>query len=319
MKNSLLVLLATALATQAAAQDYPTRPVRVVIPFAAGGVSDLILRTFSEPLSKTLGQSIVSDNRGGAGGTLAAEHVARSAPDGYTLMLGNGGNLAIAPSLYQALPYDPQRDFAPVAMVTRAQLVLVVHPVLPVSSVKDLVQLAKSKPGQLTYASSGVGAGPHLAAEMLKSFTGLNVVHVPYKGSAPMLASLMGGEVDMAFDAISTSLPHIRSGRLKGLAISGDVRSSLMPDLPTVMESGVPKFNYASFFALVAPAGTPSSITGRLSREIVRICETADVRKRLENLGLNPVPLAAAELDALLRKERTFWAGLIKSAQIKVE
>ena len=301
------------------AQDYPARPIRVVIPFAPGGVSDLIVRTVADPLAKILGQTIVSDNRGGAGGTVAASQVAQAAPDGYTLMLGNGGNLAVAPSLYKTLSYDPQKDFAPIALVARAQLVLVVPPSLPAQSVGDLLKLAKTKPGQLTYASSGVAAGPHLAAELLKSRAGIQMVHVPYKGSAPMLAALMGGQVDLGFDSIATSLPQVSAGRLKALAVSGASRSPLAPELPTVAESGLPGFNYSSYFAFVAPAATSASIRERLSREIVRIVGSPETQGQLQNLGLEASPLASAGLDEYLRKERALWASVIEVARISAE
>jgi tripartite-type tricarboxylate transporter receptor subunit TctC len=273
----------------------------------------------SDPLTKALGQPIVAENRGGAGGTLAASQVAQAAPDGHTLMLGNGGNLAVAPSLYKRLSYDPQKDFASIGMVARSQLLLVVHPSLPVTSVRELIELARKKPGQVNYASSGVGAGPHLAAELFKSLAGVNIGHVPYSGSAPMLAALMGGHVDIAFDSIATSLPHARAGRLRALAVSGDSRSPLAPDLQTVAQAGVPGFGYSSYFALVAPAKTPTKVLGRISSELMRVANSTEMRERLQALGLEASPLAAAELDGLLRKERSMWSTIVETAGIKVE
>ena len=319
IRKLLGLAIAIGLISSSFAQEYPTRPIRVVIPFAPGGVSDLILRTVADPLTKILGQSIVSDNRGGAGGTVAASQVAQAAPDGYTLMLGNGGNLAVAPSLYRNLSYDPQKDFASIALVARAQLVLVVPPSLPAQSVGELLKLAKTRPGQLTYASSGVGAGPHLAAELLKSRAGIQMVHVPYKGSAPMLAALMGGQVDLGFDSIATSLPQVSAGRLKAIAVSGGSRSPLAPELPTVAESGLPGFNYSSYFAFVAPAATSFSIRERLTREIVRIVDSVETRSQLQSLGLEASPIAAAGLDEHLRKERTLWASVIETARISAD
>ena len=242
MKTSVLMLSAVMGLNGLAAfgQGYPSRPIRAVIPYAPGGVSDLVLRSLSDPLAQRLGQPIVIENRGGGGGTVAAGQVARAAADGHLVMLGTGGNLAMAPSLYKSLSYDPQKDFAPIAMVARGQLVLVVHPSVPASSVRELVNLARTRPGQLNYASSGVGSPLHLAMELFKSLTHTEIVHVPYKGSAPMLADLAGGQVDIGFDSIATSLPHMQSGRLKGVAVSGEARSLAAPDLHTMAEAGVP-------------------------------------------------------------------------------
>lgn len=319
IRFSVAAIAALSLNAPAFAQEYPSRPIRIVIPFAPGGVSDLILRAVSDPLAKILGQSIVGDNRGGAGGTLAAGQVAKATPDGHTLMLGNIGNLAIAPSLYKSLPYDPQRDFAPIGMLARGQLVLVVPASSPIASVQDLVQLAKAKPGQLRFASSGAGAPPHLAGELLKSLAKVDLVHVPYKGSAPLLAALIGGHVDLAFDSIATSMQQVRAGRLKALAVSSEARALAAPDLPTVAEAGIPGFSCSSYFALVAPAGTQANVTERLSRGLGKVVASADVRSRLQDHGLEAYPLPPAELDALLRKQRSIWASVVESAGIKME
>jgi tripartite-type tricarboxylate transporter receptor subunit TctC len=317
--NAIIAVGFCAIVQTAGAQGYPSRAIRVVIPFAPGGVSDLIARTIAEPLSKTLGQPVVYDNRGGAGGTLAANLVARAAPDGYTLMLGNVGNLAIAPSLYKGLSYDPQRDLAPIAMVARGQNALVVHPTLPVSSVKELVRLAKAKPGELKYASSGVGASPHLSAELFKFLAGVDIRHVPYKGSSPMLADLMGGQVELAFDNIATSLPHVKSGRLKVLAVSGSSRSPAAADIPTVEEAGIPGFVVNSYFAFAAPVATPTPVIDRLTGEITRIAVLPETQNRLLAVGLESMSLGRKPLDDTLRKERSTWARVIESAHIKIE
>lgn len=318
MKTTVTMLLPVMglIGAAASAQDYPSRPIRAVIPFAPGGVSDLVLRTISEPLGQRLGQPVVIENRGGGGGTVAAEQVARAAADGHVLMLGTGGNLAMAPSLYKSLPYDPQRDFAPIAMVARGQLVLVVHPAVPASSVKDLVNLARSRPGQLNYASSGVGSPLHLAMELFKSLTATDPVHIPYTGSAPMLAALAGGQVDMAFDSIATSLPHMQSGRLKGLAVTGESRSAAAPALPTVAEAGVPGFRVTSFYAFVAPAATPKPIVERLSRAITELASTGEVRQRLVSAGLDPSVMGHEQLGDALRRERLLWAEVVRTARI---
>jgi tripartite-type tricarboxylate transporter receptor subunit TctC len=318
MKTSVLMLSAVMGLNGLAAfgQGYPSRPIRAVIPYAPGGVSDLVLRSLSDPLAQRLGQPIVIENRGGGGGTVAAGQVARAAADGHLVMLGTGGNLAMAPSLYKSLSYDPQKDFAPIAMVARGQLVLVVHPSVPASSVRELVNLARTRPGQLNYASSGVGSPLHLAMELFKSLTHTEIVHVPYKGSAPMLADLAGGQVDIGFDSIATSLPHMQSGRLKGVAVSGEARSLAAPDLPTMAEAGVPGFKVTSFYAFVAPAATPKPIVERLSGAITALASSAEVRNRLVSAGLDPDVVASDQLGEVLRREQVFWAHVVRTAGI---
>ena len=319
MKKLLAAAMSFAFAASVAAQDYPARPIRVVIPFAPGGVSDIVVRSISEPLSKALGQPVVIENKAGAGGTVAAEQVARSAPDGYTLMLGTAGNLAIAPSLYHNLAYDPERDLAPVANVARGQLVLVANPQVPAASVRELVDLARGKPGGLTYGSSGAGAPLHLAGELFKSLARIDVVHVPYKGSAPMMTDLIGGQTQFGFDAVATAMPHVRAGRLKALATTGASRSAAAPDLPTMIEAGVPEFEVTSFYALVAPAGTPQAILKRLSEEIVRAAASPEARERLLAAGLEPAPMDNAALRDLMRRERARYAKIIETARIAPE
>lgn len=317
MKTSVLMLSAVMGLNGLAAfgQGYPSRPIRAVIPYAPGGVSDLVLRSLSDPLAQRLGQPVVIENRGG-GGTVAAGQVARAAADGHLVMLGTGGNLAMAPSLYKSLPYDPQKDFAPIAMVARGQLALVVHPSVPASSVRELLNLARTRPGQLDYASSGVGSPLHLAMELFKSLTHTEIVHVPYKGSAPMLADLAGGQVDIGFDSIATSLPHMQSGRLKGVAVSGEARSLAAPDLPTMAEAGVPGFKVTSFYAFVAPAATPKPIVERLSGAITALASTAEVHNRLVSAGLDPDVVGSDRLGEVLRRERVFWADVVRTAGI---
>jgi len=268
-----------------------------------GGVSDLVTHAVAEPLSKSRGQPVLAENRPGAGGTAGAQFEARSAPDGYTLLLG-GGNLVIAPNLYKSLQYDPQRNFAPIALIARGQFVLVVHPQLPVDSVSGLIQLAKSRPGQLRDGSSGVGAPPHLAGELFKSLARINVLHVPYKGSLPGLTDLMGGRIDMVFDSVATSLPHVRAEKLRALGVSAATRSLAAPDVPPIAESGLPEYDLSSFYALVAPSATPSAVLGRLSSEVTRVASSPDVRQRLVGAALDPAPLSRVDLAAVLKKER---------------
>ena len=319
MKRLLVALLASCSATAAVAQDFPTRPIRIVIPFAAGGVSDIVARAVAEPMSKALGQPIVIENKGGAGGTIAAMELSRAAPDGYTLMLGTAGNLAMAPSLYRSPGYDPQRDLSPVAGVARGQFVLVVNPKVPAASVRELIDLARTKPGALAYASSGTGAPPHLAGEMFKSLARIDIVHVPYKGSAPMMTDLIGGQTQLAFDSVATAMPHVRAGRLKALATTGTARAPATPELPTMVEAGIADYDLTSFYAVVAPAGTPPAIVSRLAAEIVRAANSAEVRERLTAAGLEPAALESGELGALMQRERARYAKLIAAAGIHPE
>jgi tripartite-type tricarboxylate transporter receptor subunit TctC len=248
---------------------------------------------------------------------VAAEQVARAAPDGHILMLGTGGNLAMAPSLYRSLAYDPQSDFAPVAMVARGQFVLMLYPGVQAASVKELVSLARAKPGHLKYASSGNGSPPHLAAELFKSMAKVDILHVPYKGSAPMITDMMGGHVEMGFDSIATSLPHIQSGKLRGLAVTGDRRSPAAPALPTVAEAGLPDYKVTSFYAFVAPAATPKAVVERLSREITELAESEGVQTRLVSAGLDPSSVGTNRLGQVLQQERAFWAKAMQAAQIE--
>jgi len=302
---------------EAAGQGFPARPVRVVIPFAPGGVSDFVLRAVADPVGAALGQPLVADNRAGGGGTVAADHVARAAPDGYTLMLGTGGNLAMAPSLFKALPYDPQKDFTPLALIARGQFVLLAHPSVPAASPRELIALArKGDAAAIRYGSSGIGAPPHLAAELFKSLARIDMLHVPYKGSAPMLTDLVGGHIDVGFDSIATALPHVRGGRLRALAVSGEKRSLTVPELPTIGESGLPGFRLSSFYAFVAPAGTNAAASERLAQEILKAGASPAVAKRLVDVGLDPDPQGGDRLAELLRSERSAWAGIVREAGI---
>lgn len=302
---------------EAAGQGFPARPIRVVIPFAPGGVSDLVLRAVADPVGAALGQPLVADNRAGGGGTVAADQVARAAPDGYTLMLGTGGNLAMAPSLFKALPYDPQKDFTPLALVARGQFVLLVHPSVPAASPRELIALArKSDAASIKYGSSGIGAPPHLAGELFRSLARIDMLHVPYKGSAPMLTDLVGGHIDIGFDSVATALPYVRSRRLRALGVTGEKRSLAAPEFPTIAESGVPGFRLSSFYALVAPAGLNGSVRERLALEFVRAGALPAVSKRLVEVGLEPEPQGSDRLADLLRTERSVWADIVRDARI---
>src|SRR6266700_8099210 len=280
--NRIILALAMFLASLAVlGQDYPSKPIRLIVPFTAGGGNDSVARLVGKSLSDSLGQQLVIDNRPGAGGVLGAEIAAKAAPDGYTLFLGGVGSHAVNPNLNDRLPYDPIRDFAPVALLAQAPLVLVVHPSVPAESFKAFVALARSRPGQLNYASNGNGSSSHLAAVMFDSMTGVDMVHVPYKGLSPALTDLLSGRVQLMFSSVVAILPHINAGKLRGLAVTGRRRLPSMPDLPTIAESGLPAYEAGSWYGVLAPAGTPREIVARLNAELVKALAQPEVRTRL--------------------------------------
>lgn len=301
------------------AADYPTRPIRLVVPFAAGGGNDTIARLVGQKLSARLGQPIVVDNRAGAGGVVGAELAARAAPDGYTLFLGGVGSHAINPNLHEHLPYDPIKDFAPISLLASAPLILVVHPSVPVNSAQELIALARVQPGKLNYASNGNGSSSHLAAVMFESLTGIDFVHIPYKGLSPALTDLLGGQVQLMFSSVVAILPHVQSGKLRALAVSGGKRLALMPDLPTVAEAGVPEYQTSSWYGILAPAGTPKEIVSRLNAEIVKVLSEPDVRKALTNEGADPVGDSPEEFAAYIQAEKDRLGKLIRSSRIPMQ
>jgi len=305
------------LASGALAQGYPARPLRFVVPFAAGGGSDLVARSVAPGLTESLGQGVVVDNRPGAAGMIGADIVAKAPPDGHTLLLGSNGPLAINPSLYEKLPYDATRDFAPVALVTIMPFLLVVHPSLPVKSVKDLVALAKARAGQLNYGSPGTGSTTHLANELLKSLTGIEVTHVPYKGVAPAAIDLIGGQVQMMSGDLSTLLPHVKAGRMRALAVTSARRSSLLPDMPTVAESGVPGYEATGWFGVLVPARTPRTIVSRLNQSIVKGAAGGEARARLAALGGDVATGTPEAFAAHLRTEAAKWSKVIRAIGLK--
>jgi tripartite-type tricarboxylate transporter receptor subunit TctC len=303
----------------ALAGAYPNRPIRFVVPFPAGGGNDTMARTIGNKLAAALGQQFVVDNRPGAGGLIGAETAAHAAPDGYTLFLGGVASHGILPNLQPKLGYDPIKDFAPVSLIASAPLVLVVHPAVPVKSVKELVQFAKTKPGQLNFASNGTGGSSHLAAELFKMMTATDMVHVPYKGLAPALTDLLSGQVQLMFSSTVAMLPQVRAGRLRPLGITSVKRSAAMPDIPTVAEAGVAGFETASWYGVLAPAGTAKPIVERLNREIAKAVQLPDVRERLMSEGAEPVGGSPAEFAAHIKRELARWAQVIKQAGIKPE
>ena len=303
----------------AAAAEYPTRPIRLIVPFAAGGGNDTVARLVGAQLAARLGEQVVVDNRAGAGGVVGAELAARAAPDGYTLFLGGVGSHAINPNLHEHLPYDPIKDFAPVSLLASAPLILVVHPSVAANSVQELIALARAKPGMLNYASNGNGSSSHLAAVMFASMTGIDIVHVPYKGLSPALTDLLGGQVQLMFSSVVAILPHVQSGRLRALAISGSKRLSLMPDLPTIAEAGVPGYQTSSWYGILAPAGTPKDIVSRLYTEIVKVLAEPDVRKALAAEGADPVGSSPEEFAMYIQAEKDRLGKLIRNSKIPMQ
>jgi tripartite-type tricarboxylate transporter receptor subunit TctC len=317
--RSIAAALVMCAASGAYAQTYPSKPIRFVVPFAAGGGSDLVARTVAAKITEALGQAVVVDNRAGAAGTIGADIAAKSPPDGHTLLLGSNGPLAINPSLYTKLPYDAARDFSPISLVTIMPFLLVTHPSLPVKSVKELVTLAKSKPGQLNYGSPGSGSTTHLANELLKSMTGMQITHVPYKGVAPAATDLISGQVQMMSGDLSTLLPHVRSGRMRAIAVTAARRSSLLPEMPTVAESGVPGYEVSGWFGVLVPAATPQAIVERLNVAIVKGLAASDARERLGAFGGEVAVGTPEQFAAHIRTEAAKWSELIKALGLKGE
>lgn len=303
----------------AAAQNYPARPVRLVVPFPTGGGVDIVARTFSDKLGARLGQSVVVDNRPGAGATLGTGIVAKSTPDGYTLLVGPVIGLAIAQAYYRKLDYDLRRDFAPVSKIGFGTVVMVVPASLPANSVKDVIALARAKPGQLSFASSGTGGLIHLTGELFKQMAGINIFHVPYKGSSQLLPDLIDGRVSMAIDSLPAHLPHIKSGKLRALGVARKNRSAQLPDVPTMTEAGMPGFESYTDYALYAPAGTPARVVARLNRETLPILQLADVKTRLDAIGIEVAGSSPEDLQKEVNDEVVRWTRVIREAQIKQE
>lgn len=314
---ALSVLLAT-VAGVVSAQPYPAKPIRIVVPFTAGGPSDIVARTVGQKLSEAWGQPVVVDNRAGAGGAIGTEFVARGPADGYQFLHGTIGGLAVAMSLQPNRGYDTLRDFAPVTQTVTVTNFLVVHPSVPAKSIKELLALAKAAPGRLNYASSGAGTGPHLAGELLKYMGGVNLVHVPYKGSAPALTAILSGELDVNFENGLLVMPHLRAGKLRPLGVTGAQRSKLLPEVPAIAET-LPGYNASGWYGLVAPAATPKDIVTRLNVEVVRILRLPDVAERLASQGAEPIANTPEEFGAFIRSEIDKWAKLVKAANMKAE
>lgn len=317
---TLLVLAAGVLgAPQVVAQNYPTKPVRLVLPYPPGGGSDTIARPLAQRLTARLGQQVVVDNRGGAGGAIGMENAARSAPDGYTIVMALTAQLAVNPSLFRKLPYDPVKDFTPITQMADGPYILVVHPSLPVKSVKEFIALARKRPGEIAYASSGNGSGGHLAAVLLGTMTGIKMLHVPYKGGGPALVDLLAGNVQMLFSTYAAGKGHIKSGRIRALAVSTAKRPSVIPDLPTVAEAGVPGYAAGVWYAMLAPAGTPRDIVDRLNREIIAVLKDPGYSKILFSGAIDPVGSTPEALTELIKSEMAKYAKLVKDAGVRVD
>lgn len=316
--RALVFVLITLYAGAAAAQAWPARPVRIVVGFPPGGTSDILARTIAARLAEPLGQPVVVENRTGAGGNIGAEAVAKSAPDGYTLLMGTTSQ-AISQSLYRKLNYDLQKDFAPVTQAVNYSNLLVVHPSAGVSAVAGLLALARAKPGVLNYGTAGNGTPPHMTGELFKAYTGVNIQHVPYKGGAPAIVDLVAGQIPMMFDNVPPLLPHVRSGRIKALANTSLTRLAVLPDVPTLDESGLKGFDAVGWNGLLAPAGTPREIVARLHSEVARILRTPEVRDQLTAQGADIVGNSPDEFAAWIRGEIKKWAGVVRDSGAKLD
>ena len=303
----------------AEATSYPNRPIRIVVPFPPGAGTDIIGRAIAQALNEAWQQSLVVDNRPGAGGTIGSDIVAKSTPDGYTLLLGNISTLALAPHLYKKLPYAPLRDFSPITLITTSHNILVVHPSVPAKTVKELIALAKARPRQLNYGSAGSGTTSHLGGALFASMAGVELTHVPYKGSGPSLTDLIAGQLQLSVGTIATTLAHIRAGRLRALGVTSLKRSPLLPDLPTIAEAALPGFEVLVWQGIVAPAGTPKPVVGKLNGQIVKSLHTSEMKRRLESQGLEPVGNTPEQFAAFIRTETDKWGKVVREAGAKVD
>jgi tripartite-type tricarboxylate transporter receptor subunit TctC len=303
----------------ALAQPYPAKPIRIVVGFPAGGPTDIVTRSMAPKLTESLGQPVVVENRAGAGGVIATEQVAKSPPDGYTLVMGTIGGIAVAMSLIPNRGYDTLRDLAPITQAVTVTNILVTHPSVPAKTVKDLLAIAKSKPGRLNYASSGNGTVTHLAGELFKLMGKVDITHVPYKGGAPALTALISGEVDMSYENSLIILPQVKSGKVRAIAVTGVKRSRLLPDLPTIAESGLPGYNASGWYGLFAPAATPKPVITRLHAEASKVLRMPEIVDRLSSQGAEPVGNTPDEFTAFVRAEIDKWANVVKTARMRTD
>ena len=303
----------------ALAETWPTRPIRFIVPFAPGGGGDVVGRIIGQRMSEQLGKPLVIDNRAGGGGTLGCELAAKAAPDGYTLLLGNVGPIAVGPALYPKLAYDPVRDFAPVTMIASFPNLLVANPGLPFKTVPELVAYAKSRPGTLNFASAGAGTSTHLAGELFKSVAGIDVVHVPYKGGAAAMTDIIAGQVAYYFGTMPSSMPLAKAGKLRALAVTSLTRSPAAPEVPTIAESGYPKFETAAWYGLMFPTGTPREIVARTNAATMVVLALPDIRERLVHEGSEPLGSTPAQFGAYIKAEIAKWSAVVKAANLKVD
>ena len=318
--RAIAMSLLVAYAAGAAAQNYPARTIRLIVPFSAGGGTDFFARMVAAKLTQVLGQQMVVDNRAGAGGIIGADLVAKAAPDGYTLLMGHTGTLAINPSLYAKIPYDPVRDFSPVSLVAISPLVLVTNPSLPVKTVNDLVTLAKRRPGQITYASGGSGTGTHLSAELFKMMAGVDIIHVPYKGTGIALTAGISGEVATLFSTLPPAVPHIKSGgRLRALAVTSSERSRVVPEILTMAESGLPGYESTLRYGVLLPAGAPDTIVTTLRQAIARVMIQPDFVEALARDGAEPLSSTPDEFRAVMAIEVKKWAAVVKASGLQIQ
>ncbi len=318
-RGALLVLGICLYAVPVFAQNYPSKSIRWIAPFPPGGGTDLISRTLAQKLSEAWGQQVLVDNRPGGGGTIGLAVAAKSPADGYNVVLGQLANVGIAPALYSKLPYDPVRDLAPVTLVLSAPLILVAHPSLPANNVRELIALARAKPELITFGSPGNGTTGHLAAEMIKSATGVKMTHIPYKGASPAITDLMGGQIAIYVSTIPPALPLIKSGRLKALGVTSAKRSPALPDVPTISESGLPGYEVTNWYGVMVPAGVPKDILGKLHTEIVRILKLPDVQKRFQGEGGTVAPDTPEQFAAFIKSEIAKWGKAVKDSGARVD
>ena len=318
-RRSFLGAALFAFAASAFAQAYPAKPIKLIVPFPPAGSTDLSARAVAGKLQERLGQPVVIENKPGAGGNIGGDLAAKSPPDGYTLFVGTVGTNAINAGLYSKMPYDHLKDFAPVILLSKTPNVLVVNPALPVNSVQDLIRLAKSKPNEVTFASSGVGTSIHMSGELFKSMAGVQMTHIPYKGSGPMLIDLMSGQVNLAFDNLSAAIQHIKAGKLKAIATTGTVRPPSLADLPTMQEAGLAGYDSTSWNAIFAPAGTPRAVIDRLNRELDVILSSAETKKFFADQGAEAGGGSPEQLDAFVRAETAKWAKVVKDSGAKAD
>ena len=316
LRASLLAL--SLIGGAALAQPYPAKPISLIVPFPAGGTTDVLARALGQELSRSLGQPVVVESKPGAGATLGADFVAKAKPDGYTLLMG-AVHHTIATSVYRKLPYDFQKDLAPVSTVALVPNVLVVNPNLPAKTVKELLAQAKAEPGKLTYGSNGNGTGQHLIGAQFEGMGGVQMLHVPYKGSGPLTTDLLGGQITMSFDTITPVLPHIKGGKLRALAVTTSKRSVALPDVPTLDESGLKGFNLGTWFGVLVPAATPKEIVTRLNTEMVKIIRSPDFRKRMEDIGAEPIGDTPQQMAKQIREDTERFAKLVKEAKVAID